>query len=394
LSFCESKKVVNISKSMLIVNIRYIATGSRSWFRLMLLFKYSWVDSSDKALKVRTDRYSIFHLDEQNRLMWNAEYVHNQNGVLIARRESEGALVVTEDPFDYREYAFSGGYAVVYSPSLSNDPKLITRLVMNGRPYSPPQGVKDRLKPYCLFPLTSTHTGNVHYSDYTLCVNDSDYAKRFMRMSLKEFMVAFGNLWAGLGVMSSMGFFHSDIKISNTVLDNDVFKFIDFDLSFMIREIKNKKNAFRMSRFLCLFPTLVQAIMFTHVARQLGYEPSLKPHDPKEYKEFIANCRNRFGKSKTYELITQNVCPFEDVHSEYEIIMNRMTNDELCGVFDYCSVYQLTVTFASLVQYYETGKHRNRIRKFINRCLDFRTHGFVSTNAAIGEYNEIVAGMD
>lgn len=305
---------------------------------------------------------------------------------------TQNSLNIELDPFDI-EYSTRGSYAFIYQPSLFSDKCNITRIVLDSSGYvSAPVRSELEFRTFCLFPLNITHSNNIVIEEYKTCIGSKDFHQYMRDTPFVTFLTSFRNLWTGLKVFTEQRFFHGDISSNNIVIDNGIFKFIDYDLSFYLDDL-SKASMFNNGVLYTIYPLTANIIAIRHFQDVTG-----KYADIRRDKSVTINTtgnffqeRLRFGKIG--DLITSNL---EDDQKSRKIIkMFEIPDLNITeNAFYYISIYQLAVAMAIMIVDYklfqDISAYDKEIISFLRYCLDFKHYGFITIDDAIERYNEMI----
>ena len=305
---------------------------------------------------------------------------------------SDRNVKVEFDLFD-KPYYKKGSYAYIYYPSITSNKDNITRISINAQDfYEIPNEYKERYENFCLLPLNVEHKRNIVIEEYKKCKSRQEIEEYICSISFLDFMLKFRNLLIGLKEFKKDKFFHGDISNNNVVLDDDCFKFIDYDFSFFTNDIK-KDNIFEKGEIYPIYPLAANLIIIRHISRITGNNINVNCTDAEYYRNQIEYYQCRFTFNNFGKLLIENFMPDQKTGELYDNfdIDNNIIMDH---VFQYISLYQLIVVFLYYVNVIEKHTKISHVDKslfkLLNKCLNFKIFGFVHVEAVIVLYDEII----
>lgn len=291
-------------------------------------------------------------------------------------------------------YKYKGSYAFVYSPGLKLGPKHVTRISTDiDNYYEIPEQYREKLSTFCLFPVYKEILDNVVIEEMKECVNSITFQNSYMNEnSFLQFLIAFRGLFLGLKQFKDEQFFHGDISPNNIVIDDGVFKFIDFDLSLFLTNIKDN-NSFHEGLIHPIYPFALNIIMIKYIQQKRGLKINWTVESDKSHKEYIKYHRESFRFGGFAELLNRNICYDEEWERIYERY-NDATDEMHHQIFYYTSLYQLVLSMLFYTNLYSKVSNLNKVKfdlmSFFDKCLNFRRFGFTSVEDVIPDYDAII----
>lgn len=203
--------------------------------------------------------------------------------------------------------------------------------------------------------------GGITLSDY---FEDVFYNKITMNITFKKhfytLMEKMESLFLGLKVMNENNIVHHDIKYNNIVLDNGVFKYIDFGLS----EISSKKTHFKnrsleelnTSRIYLFYP-LDYLLFYAGNNKILQELENIKNGNPR---------RNIFELNEILKLYMTDILNVYDNVSN-DLLTKKITEKNMINMID---VYSLGILVPLLFLYStKLGNYQNPSDTFIKNIL-------------------------
>lgn len=376
------------------VRIPCIAMGTPDAFRIMEHSKYFYIDYTT-CVVTRTHLFptsfqvkdgKLFH--NNYHVIWFCDPPENKTTLMITNNPNPSNFVEVEfEEFDLRTPKYKGAYAHVFSPSVTGDQDMITRLCIDDGVYEPTDEVREKLDFCCVFPVSSKKVAGHLICELKKCINNHDFKEYFKEMNVFDLLVRFRNLFVGLRVMNSIQFFHSDIKTNNIVIDNGIFKFIDFDLSFQIPNIKKQVTLFGNSELHSIFPTLPNMFILSHFMG-LEYDDILG-HNNEDFHTYQAFL-NHTKYENVRNVLIANSYPRANKKKIFLMNKDTLTHGQHLQMFMYISVYQLCIALLCILRNFETKMYDDVIIPFFMKIFDFENNGIMSIDATIRCYDQLI----
>ena len=291
------------------------------------------------------------------------------------------AVGYESDDFDIK-FLYKGTYAFIYE--CPNDKAYIRRISYAKTSFCIPDEYKQTFESVCIIPIKVEIVDDILIETIKRGIPLPESMRFFI--DPKDFFTAFRNLWLGLVIFKNAGFIHCDITSRNIIYIDGVFKFIDFDLSFFLSNIRKT----------VIFKSLVHTVPFC-----IGM---IMIHDYKTRFEPI-NSSNRIDIDvDSINTSLNNILKINDIYVRDALIKdfntmninnfmrstvpNMLDKKSIIDYYHYLSVYQLSHVMALICSRF--GFNRNYgtdISFFLRNCLSHRDSIILSTEDALDLYD-------
>lgn len=362
----------------------YINNGTEFFHTIGDIVEYSTISKS-------------CYLISRGFLMWRTLYVHWKlvKGELFFYLENtikSNIVYATREIFD-KQYNYKGSYAYIYEPGLLLGNNYVTRIICDRSDYySIPSQFKEIFSPFHLFPVQINASNNIVLEEFKLCTNMKTFESYLVSHTYFEFLKDFRGLFIGIKTFKDNDFFHGDISASNIVIDEGVFKFIDNDLSFELKNIK-QNNIFHEGVMHPTFPFPANLIMIRYIQQKRNIPITFTVKDSSSHKSHIHYYSGVYTLCRFDRLLVSNIC----ADPEWEKIYNNFNiPDEniIFNVFHYTQLYQLCVAMLYYTNIYSRKinftPYLDMISKFFDNCLNFKVHGFITIEKSLEILDDII----
>jgi serine/threonine protein kinase len=308
-------------------------------------------------------------------------FIVNKNTISydLSDEINERSIKTEREKFDVKPIKH-GGYAYIYNPSiLSGRLDVVSRVSYESKFEFPPE-LHEEFSKYCLIPLEKVIYDGIYIEEYKMCNNVRNIIDIFRNTDMNIFLKRFRNLYEGIELFESKCFFHGDISPNNIVLDNDEFKFIDYDFSLFYNNNTEKKFS---NGVLYYTIPIVCNMIINHF-----FAPDIKSHNNNESSFSIQReyYYNKFKYGNFNRILIDNI-----ISNKNDIIMFNNEKDK--NVFSYVSIYQLTISllFYINVIYSKTlnSVPNEQLNFFLEKVLNFKKHGFITIQETLELFDQI-----
>lgn len=291
------------------------------------------------------------------------------------------AVTFEIEDFD-RQHLEQGSYSRIYDAFDGNE-NLVTKVYFDkNQVFTIPNSLHSSFSPYCVISESSEIRGNIFIETMKKGIRQRKFKNHFQ--TPESFFVAFRNLWEGIKVMKDNNFVHGDISFSNIVIVDNIFKFIDFNLSFMA-DNPRKTVIFTHLNYTIPFPISL-AIMASPT--NLGKFPSKI-----KYTHSISNSvkiYNNILDVPLRNIILSYVNP-KKVKKMFSRSVGYAQYFSKKNLYDYISVYQLCVTFVLLSNYLGFyAALSDEIFNFSLKCLNLNNNTLFTAEQALELYDSLI----
>lgn len=366
------------------------------------LFKYGmYISLSGNFFVLSSNKKMFFQIDENNNLRISKFFVkftflNGEDDALIeiCNTSSNLNIKVTVDLFDFKTVCKFGSFARIFHPDIkTNSTEKITRVTTCDQMFECNDLEKQSLLPFCLFPIEQERSGEFVIQTFKKCTN-SDFFKEFFKdYSLSNKLKKFRYLFTALKSFKENNFFHTDIKITNIVLENDEFKFIDLDLSCFIDKPERSIEIITDS-LVYTFPTFLNIDMIYYMLKNkndIYFE--INAHSNKSIIKYITYLKAINPKSDIPKLVDSNLSPLPYNITNFFNLHLKKTQEEKLNVFHYASIYQLIISLYEFVNYTETYKYQDIIEEFFYDILNFQINGLQSIDDVLDKYDSMIINI-
>lgn len=363
------------------------------------LFRYEmYMTLEGNFFMMSPNKKIFFNTDENNNLRFGKfftkfTFLNRFEDALIeiSYVSSDLNIKVIMEKFDFKTPCKFGSFARIYYPDIkTNDNEKITRVTTCEQIFKYNDLEKQSLLPFCIFPTEQEKTGEFVIQTFKKCMDSDFFGKFFQDYSLSNKLKKFKQLFVALKSFEEHNFFHSDIKISNIVLENDEFKFIDLDLSCFINKPERKIEIVDNS-LVYTFPTFLNIDMIYYMSKDKNdVHFKINPHNNQNIVKYVNYLKSLNLDSNIPKLINSNLSQLPNNITDYYNFHLKKTQNEKLNVFHYVSIYQLTISLYEFINYTKTDKYPDIIEEFISNVLNFQINGLQTIDEVLDKYDLMI----